>query len=164
MSNEHASLENLKQPLQMANQTLGIKMNENWAPYFAMRGACVGVAASRWKMLGMDLLRIDFSGVINKTDVTIYNCIEKVIMANKRGIVVICVDGLKIVDRIAINMIVRLARRAASNINAVHMVVGNCATISKETALKLGEEFHVHFSYETFLGRHSDGLVEAKLI
>lgn len=112
-------------------------MNENWAPYFAMRGACICVAASRWKMLGMDLLRIDFSGVINKTDMTIYNCIERIIMANKRGIVVICVDGLEIVDRIAINMIVRLARRAASNINAVHMVVGNCVTISKKNSVEV---------------------------
>ena len=121
----------------------------------AIRGQTMSAAASRWEMLGEKLLRIDIQGIVSAEEAVSFQKILQIIMSHKCGIVIICVDGLRKLDIMAVDIIRMIARVASMNLNATHIVVGELSWPVRANFSAFRHLACLHESYGSFLERNS---------
>ncbi len=130
-------------------------MFDNGEPILAIRGPALSAAVAHWVMLGEKLLRIDVQGMVTEGDIGIIQKLYNIVASHRRGMVIICIDGLLSLDDLAENCIHALAFVAKINRNAIHIVVGESFMDMRVNRVVFGSIAHLHKCYSSFLERNS---------
>lgn len=101
-----------------------VQMNEEIHETFNMSSISMSACTSRWVFMGVPLLKIDVHGVVTRSDKPICIWLQNHVRTVKFGTVILYIDEMLTLDRIAIRLIWNLARRAIFNNNRLHIVVG----------------------------------------